>query len=902
MPTEFEDGMGATDISGAPQPSHVRSPSDIRNDASGRVRGMQRGPQPGRSGPQEPQEGAASQTGPEQPGQPGERTPPPAQSPSVTDVLAQINPVDWSAMVANHPDIAQGLARQAHQALTGWINPGAIGTSIQHVFDGNSALAHAASVGLGGARTAVGLPGQAQNFYAGQVQRLYSSDDPISQMIVYSMHNALMTNPFIQPYEEFTQAKTGLEAATGRITPEEAVKEQRQADEQIVEQAPSQLLQTATVEVGGGVGAARQGLGTAAGLAPILPQLLSTNPDDRNQGLLWTAAMGSLFGVSHISPGARAALVKAFGDGWPKIEKQLQNALNLQKDANRDTNDPQKAAQRLKDFVQEQLSKDQLEAAFSRVKAKGQDPRKPRDVMAEVTPTGDVRLNTAEERAVIKKLLNRAGVDDVDELIHKAMTEGIGDKGLVDDITKNWKKLGFAYNLRFWHPDELPPQDPRRHLDTATDPKTKRAMKDHIVALNTLGDQIRVGMFANHSDAFTSIVRAMAGGSRGTRWAMQAWMHSTVRLMDKVGMLNEAGQEKVMRAAEGDLDAYNALPPEAQIVVDGWGLLRAATREADPERGVVANYVPRTDKLPEDMQRGRGRPSTSSVVAKESGRHREVALQGLPGGEQLILGQKFQYVQDANKALTAQRAQIEAELLLSNKPLSKTLQNNSKAVSIRNSRGLDPEKARADAKTLSMSMYPDKETNFLKNVNRIFGNQIQAMQTKAALAEFLQMTAKDDRAAARTFKSNRQRQGFLNEGYQYIEDPRFNAYVFHPDVASNLNRYIKHMASARHEDSKFWQTALKIEGIIVAGIMYSPVIHGMNIAGRMGMAGLMHPLEMENYLLTGKRMPEELREEHAMAMRMEAYNGGVMPHFANARWGDQVVSKMQDEYGAMEDN
>src|SRR5215472_4358922 len=38
-----------------------------------------------------------------------------------------------------------------------------------------------------------------------------------------------------------------------------------------------------------------------------------------------------------------------------------------------------------------------------------------------------------------------------------------------------------------------------------------------------------------------------------------------------------------------------------------------------------------------------------------------------------------------------------------------------------------------------------------------------------------------------------------------------------------------------------------------------------------------------------------------MAMRMEAYNGGVMPHFANARWVDQVVSKMQDEYGDMED-
>lgn len=493
------------------------------------------------------------------------------------------------------------------------------------------------------------------------------------------------------------------------------------------------------------------------------------------------------------------------------------------------------------------------------------------------------------------------------------------------------------------------------------------------VALEAYLEQIHRDVFGNGSDPMRSLLRSLAGNSRALNYIDQHFMAATVDLLK--GQMTEALGTKIGRAVEGDQKAYDELPPQAKMVADGWGLLRAASREEAKGTGyfdsVVPNWMPRPDKMLGDVLRKRGRPAKGdSLLAKDAQKHRDEALTLDPKGH-IVLGQNFQYVADANKALKAARQKLVGDLLSPGKALEKEFENDPVALQIRKLLPSDPEAAGKLAEALAWQKYADKETNFLKNISRVYANQVRAIHTHSALAQFLKMKAKDGRDLVRQAVDDRDRGKIIEQGYKTIDDIRFSDYLFHPDLARDLNKYIDHVklpdfpenvaADGRklvvkpdsanqlaalmekgyhtldaplfgtvrgnhpwlfHPDVQtisdltsaagkywwgrlkspewWWHTAIGLEGRAIAQIMFSPIVHGLNMAGRFGMAYMSNPREMTRYLLQKGAKPWN-HEAEDVALRMEAFNAGLLPHARNKNYADNLLSTMSDAYGDIED-
>ncbi len=847
MPIEFENSSaGATDISGMSEPA--RTPSSLAADTKKKQNQNERRPkaQAGGNplqGVEDALGGAAQQVGK------GVDT---AGKWLADQGFAQpkptANPIDWAKEFEQDASVPWGWARHAYSILSDTYHDG--------------------------------------------VHGLYASDTGQAKVLQAGADFLAESIPTIGLQMTAQDLVSDYQAMAGQKTEQQRQQEVAQHSEQGAQDAPGRAGDVATMAAGGVAGSLAQ-----LGL-PLMESLLGGDVDEQHSALAWAGVAGVL-SFAHLPEPARKVLLDRFGD-WPGVEKALQAAVDRKQHVNRNFQDPHKRVKQTTDWIAKQLEKGGLPARATTV-AKAAKPGEAQRVAAEITPEGAIKVLPSEGRKNIKKLLNRIGVEDVDALVHKAQNEGINDPKLVKQIIKNWKDLGQTYDLQRFHAEEMPLRDPRRHLDDLAD---QQVGQKHVSAINHYLDQIHRGLFANSSDPMQAILRALAGHSRATRLSHEQWMSSLVSLVgDK--SLTEDGARKLMQAAEGDVEAYEALRPEEKMVVDGWGLLRAATREVsqgtDYADNFLPNWVPRTDREAEDMLRGRGRPSTASVLAREARLHREEAIRTGPDG-QLVVTPRFATVSETNKGLADARSNLIATLTKIDQPLSAELMNDPEARAIRELVAGDPAQAMERARKLAAQKYPDKETNFLLNVNRVFAQQVRAVHTHQALQEFTQMLAKDGKAAAIKLRpgANRQREEFLRQGYQQLSDPRFQGFVFHPDLATNLSRYVNHVSKGLR-DAPGWKQALALEGKAVAAIMFAPPVHGLNVAGRMGIAGLMHPLQMLSYMKDGKALLPHQWDDESWALRSEAYNAGVVPHHRGKSYADNLLSQMQDALGDVEE-
>lgn len=847
MPLEYENSIaGATDISGAPDP--VRTPASLASDTKKRVNQNERRPQaqPKPQSSDNPIEdaGKAVSGAVDTAGQW-------LQQQGFAKPSQSLSPVDWAQEYEQDASVPWGWARQAAKTLGGSYHDG--------------------------------------------VNGLYASDDawakvarPIAGFLADSI-------PLVGLQQAAADVMGDVSAMQQGDTSQQSVQKRRQQGEQAaVEDAPGAAIGDLTMALPGSVA------GRAASVAvPLLQSLLSGDPDEQGSAMAW-AGVGTILSFAHLPEPVKKVLLDRFGD-WPAVEKALQGAVQNRRQASRAFQNPNQRGKQVKDWITSQLEGGAL-PEFSKTVAKAAKPGEAQRVAAEVTPEGAIKLLPSETRAATQKLLKRIGVEDVDELVHKAREGGITDPKAIKGIIKHWKDLGQTYDLRRWRAAETPLRDPRLHLDDVAD---QQLGQRHVAALNHYLDQIHRGHFANSSNPMQAILRALAGHSRATNLTHQQWMTSTLNLVGKDSVTEEAAN-KLMQAAEGDQAVYDALRPEEKMVVDGWGLLRAAAREAsegtDYANNFVANWVPRTDRQAEEMLRGRGRPSLTSALARESRMHREEAIQADPQGN-LVLGPRFQTVAETNAALRSARQSLIETVTNPSAPFSAELENDPEAKAIRQLVADDPAAAMERAKVMAAQKYPAKEANFLKNANRVFGNQVRAIHTHQALQEFTRMPASGGLNAAVKLRpgADRQREEFLRQGYKQIDDVRFQGFVFHPDLAANLNRYVSHMRDADGFGEQAWQKALQLEGKIVSAIMFAPPVHGLNVAGRMGMAGLMHPLQMLSYLKNGKALLPHQWDDASWQLRSEAYNAGVVPHYRGKNYADNLLSRMQDALGDVED-
>ena len=848
MPIEYEDsGAGSVDISGTPDP--VRTPKTLGDQQHKQQKQNERRPQ----ADQNPLQKIGSAVGgaAKDAGEAAQGAGQWLQGQGFSTHLDSPNPVDWAKQYEEDASVPWGWARRGYKTLSGAYHDGVNG-----LFAGNDAWSKVGQT--------------AAEFLASSI-------------------------PLVEAGQTMADLGTNVEGLTGQIGDEQRQQQMQQHQKQAVQDLPGGTANTLMLAAPGSVA----GRATQVA-APLLEQLLGGNPEDQNSALAW-AAVGSVLSFGHLPEPIRKVLQSRFA-GTEDFEKALTGAVDSKRQVSRNFQDPEKRAQQVADWITDQLSRGPMLADYGKRMAKAAKPGEPQRVQAEVTAEGAIKLLPSESRAAVQKLLKRVGVEDVDELVHKAQTEGITDPAHIKAIKEHWKELGQTYDLRRWHPGEMPLRDPRRHLDELAD---QQAGAQHISAINHYLDQVHRGLFANTSNPMQAILRALAGHARTTTLTHQQWLSSVVKLLGDKALTQEA-QGKLMQAAEGDEDAYQALRPEEKMVVDGWGLMRAAGREAsqgtDYAKNFTPDWVPRTDKAVGDMLRGRGRPSTASVLAREARLHREESIQAGPQG-QLVLGPRFKNVGEANRALSQAREQLASTLTEGEHELSAELQNDPEARAIRALRETDPAAAAERARTLAVQKYPDKESNFLLNVNRVFANQVRAVHTHQALQAFTEMLARDGKAAAIKLRPGaaRQREEFLRQGYRQLDDPRFQGFVFHPDLAQNLSRYVNHVGKGLR-DQPGWKQALALEGKAVAAIMFSPIVHGLNVAGRMGMGLLMNPLEATAYLTKGMRhVPAHQLDDLGWSLRSEAYNAGLVPHYRGKSYADTLLSQMQDALADVED-
>ena len=441
-------------------------------------------------------------------------------------------------------------------------------------------------------------------------------------------------------------------------------------------------------------------------------------------------------------------------------------------------------------------------------------------------------------------------------------------------------------------PDLRDPSGPMRELpQEAVD-----VAKEHLGDLSDIVTELHTGLWATHENPVEQVGRAIAGHARSLDSTFDNYFGSLSKLLGKVSASQEVA---MMKAAEGDMEVYEGLSATEKIAVDSWRIVAGAMRETSEDtiyaRNFVANWVPRLDEDVAEV-RGRGRPSGAAVLAREARRHRAVTEQVDAAGNPKLV-QKYPTVQVANKALRTAREELTNHLLNPAQALRRSLAGNPEAAEIRRlfHEG-DLEGARTRAIRMASDTFPLKNEHFLQAITRVAPYQARAIMSQRGINELSKTTINAAhpsggvvrRAAAVNINGKRQRdiEQFLNQGYQHIDDPKFRGFVFDSQVAGMLRRLTQQSADlpgALEAAAEFNKQLLRIT-------MYSPHIHGANLARRMGALSLNHPLEFSRFLAERKQPFAPLalipahKDDEARALRRFAHQSGVQPPRGAKGW------------------
>src|SRR5262249_28579498 len=156
------------------------------------------------------------------------------------------------------------------------------------------------------------------------------------------------------------------------------------------------------------------------------------------------------------------------------------------------------------------------------------------------------------------------------------------------------------------------------------------------------------------------------------------------------------------------------------------------------------------------------------------------------------------------------------------------------------------------ATALANTHFPLKSEDFLHNISRVAPYQAKSILTQKAINAMEQSLRKDGKPIALNISGLTERSiGDLRaQGYEHIDNPAFRDHVFDRDVAGLIRRY-QPLALRLPVVA---EQAARINRQLLRFVMYSPHIHGLNIARRMGALSLNHPIEMARYLRHGKAL------------------------------------------------
>lgn len=527
----------------------------------------------------------------------------------------------------------------------------------------------------------------------------------------------------------------------------------------------------------------------------------------------------------------------------------------------------------------------------------------------EAQPGGGYADLTAKQRGKINKALGIGGFAD---LPHVAPDWTPAQVKLASKVLPGW----LPYDLTRVHSGDVVPENPHKFLDQTAE--AGPAAMRYLNAFNHVHAQILRGPTMDPLNAAESMVHSLPAVHTGTQWITDRFFGAEAELMQKAGLKDS----DLMRAIR-DPKAYEALAPAGKIIVNSQKILRRVyaqqARAFGHREGFVPNYDPRVRVQEEAPIQGstkgpRSGPKGFTTESKASRQERFIADPENP--EQIALAEAHPDVFSLNAAMREMRAGYVANATKSGGVRNletKSQELNAAGDWYGSGKALEEAERRiaagtenpspaalAEAQLAASRRYPLYHEGLHEASVRSLPNQIMALHSHIGLAQVLNALAHDGNPLAfeRTARE-------IPAGYRSLTNASkvFDNYVFHPDLANPLNR-ISEKVSPSALDA--W---VKTNQLSVAALMFSPMIHGDNMLGRMawllgkhpvagaqeGAAAMAHskPWAMLEQVLGVKHADEASRIKWQMNMEMQAINAGVIPHFPSKGLSNLLFS----EYG-----
>jgi hypothetical protein len=543
-----------------------------------------------------------------------------------------------------------------------------------------------------------------------------------------------------------------------------------------------------------------------------------------------------------------------------------------------------------------------------------------KDVLARAWEAGMKPLTKDQEVQLGRSLLDRYGTLDRDRLIPMMIRDGASMR-LVQRV---WTKLlRMPYPLLHTAPAELALINPTSYLHEM--PTEVRDIIDeghqwtqHMV------NQAHLGPAGHAADPNVSRFRSLFG-LQTTNKLVADEFENHMRKAAGAQAADPREQDLLLRAIESsghDAEvAYAALSPQMKYVRDSMREAAAGLGMAAEEVGAlesrVHNYWPRVGLLIKEKGGFRGLRRGAQVLTREPNVHRALGVKTVDmlTEDQMQVQQLYKSVKDANEAITRQRVRI-AQGILDGTPWHEIEQGLSETANgvipetdrtlidgIRAIIASQPEVAKTEAMNYARNLIPEFTTDPFEGIRRL-GSQMRAITSQRAVNDLLNSTGKDGKALAVARPTNdRAVDQLRKQGYRAINVAGFHHVLVNDQYGGLLEK------ASEHSQSRL-PAALRaladLEGTAVSMIMYSPRIHGMNMALRLGMAAIMHPSEVAGWFRAGllqggglsqlglKGVTQIGAEEYRMLPRRY---GLVPPNPGKSGFADAYVAKAGELFG-----
>ncbi len=451
-------------------------------------------------------------------------------------------------------------------------------------------------------------------------------------------------------------------------------------------------------------------------------------------------------------------------------------------------------------------------------------------------------------------------------------------------VQKHWKELDLPYDLKARFPDGRDIPDPRQTIGAL--PQNLQADGTRVLGTaNALFKHLYTGPYGHSEDLMGSVYRSLVGGTRATKFVGDRYVKQMAGLLIHSGVKDYA---RLTDAIEGVPGAYDSLGPAEKLAADMHALLYGHIGDQHVASGryqptdLIPNYLPRVDRRIQSTGSRRGAAPATGASAVSPGRlpgHRAYTLETDDGG-QLVREQRFGTVREANQEISRQRSTLAEDI-----------------------RNKNPERSVAQVQNEVDRSLPLKETDYLNILSQSLSasiNKIHAHQAVDILEHTIgEFTRKDGSkiSAPLVWRSQGGNAGELGgqvtrdvlsqsrantsikvpAGYRAIDNFMPGVY-FHPEFAGHVDKAIRFVGDNKKWHGASWKSFLDTENVAIRNIMYSPMIHAINVAHRATTLSIAHPVSMFSAIKGYHGLDKAAREEMWMQAEVEAIEGGLMPH------------------------